>query len=92
MTSISGNRRWGSQSSEQKVVMDDIAEVDDFDEVFDKADALGVDLEGLDELDDMKERLLMHIRKDEIGNERKLVCILFDCFWLDKNGDKHNIL
>lgn len=40
-----------------------IENADDYGEIFDIADNLGVDLAGLDEIDDMKTRLLLYYRK-----------------------------
>lgn len=43
----------------------DIEDADDYGDVFDIADQMGVDLGGLDELEDMKTRLLLFYKKAE---------------------------
>ncbi|XP_069141445.1 uncharacterized protein [Argopecten irradians] len=55
------------------ITPDDIWSVEEFDDIFDYADKLEVPLDGLDALDDMKERLLMQLKKNEYGNPKALI-------------------
>jgi len=69
--------KWSStlRNSSCTVVADDILGADDYDEMFDMADLIGVNLVGLDEIDEMKERLLMHLRKGDVCNAKTTVSI-----------------
>ncbi|XP_060075728.1 uncharacterized protein LOC132555397 [Ylistrum balloti] len=76
MTSIAaGLHPWSTSSSGSvnSVCNEDIENVKDFDEVFDLSEIMGVDMGGLDEIDDMKERLQMHLRKNESGNIKTVI-------------------
>ena len=53
------------QKSFTKFGKEDIENADDFGDIFDIAEEMGVDLTGLDELEDMKTRLLLFYRKAE---------------------------
>ncbi|XP_033744463.1 uncharacterized protein LOC117330355 [Pecten maximus] len=55
------------------VTQEDIWNVDEFDDMFDYADKLEVPLDGLDDLEDMRERLLMQLKKNEYGNPKALI-------------------
>ncbi|XP_060075715.1 uncharacterized protein LOC132555385 [Ylistrum balloti] len=60
------------------ITEEDIWNAEEFDEIFDYADKLGVPLDGLDELEDMKERLSMQLRKNEYGNPKSLIAKSLD--------------
>ncbi|XP_069141270.1 uncharacterized protein [Argopecten irradians] len=62
-----------SSGSVSSVCEADIENVEDFDEIFDLSEVMGVDLGGLDEIDEMKERLQMHLRKNENGDIKVLI-------------------
>lgn len=55
----------GSRSQTFSISRDEIERADDFGEIFDIAETLGVDLTGLDEINDMKTRLLLYYKKCE---------------------------
>ncbi|OWF42783.1 uncharacterized protein LOC110460595 [Mizuhopecten yessoensis] len=48
----------------------DILNSEEFDDIFEYADKLGVPLDGLDALEDMQERLVMQLKKNEFGNPK----------------------
>ncbi|XP_033744459.1 uncharacterized protein LOC117330352 [Pecten maximus] len=76
MTSIAVRHNpWSTLSASRcsSVCEENIDDVDDFDEIFDLSESLGVDLGGLDEIDEMKERLQMHLRKNENGDIKTII-------------------
>jgi hypothetical protein len=54
-----------SRSKTFSISPDEIERADDYGEIFDIADRLGVDLKGLEEIEDMKTRLLLYYKKCE---------------------------
>ncbi|XP_021369321.1 uncharacterized protein LOC110460623 isoform X2 [Mizuhopecten yessoensis] len=76
MTSVAVRHHPWSTSSASSVCSvsdEDIKKVEDFDEIFDLSELMGVDLGGLDEIEDMKERLQMHLRKNENGDIKAVI-------------------
>lgn len=52
-----------SRSQTFLISLDEIERADDYGEIFDIAERLGVDLKGLNEIEDMKTRLLLYYKK-----------------------------
>lgn len=79
----------GSRSQTFSISRDEIERADDFGEIFDIAETLGVDLTGLDEINDMKTRLLLYYKKCEgEPNYKDVVSIYKSLFSKVIFGDK----
>lgn len=61
-----------STSSIDSGYLDALEKAEDFDECFDLADELGVPTDNLDDLDEIKERLLMHLTRGTNGSPKEL--------------------
>ena len=78
-----------SRSQTFSISLDEIERADDYGEIFDIAERLGVDLKGLDEIEDMKTRLLLYYKKCEgEPNYKDVVSIYKSLFSKVILGDK----
>ncbi|KAK3101391.1 hypothetical protein FSP39_003201 [Pinctada imbricata] len=60
-------------SSDCEYTPEDIRQVTEFEDAFEMGEDMGVDMRGLDELDETKQRLIMHIEKKEGSNYKQEV-------------------
>ncbi|KAJ8301063.1 hypothetical protein KUTeg_020050 [Tegillarca granosa] len=67
--SLKASFRTNSEAKEIKE--EDILNLEDYDDAWEYAEELGVNLEGLNDLEETKERLLMHIRKGETNPKQQ---------------------
>lgn len=63
-------------SDAREITEEDILDIEDYDDACDYAEELGVNLIGLNDLEETKERLLMHIRKGETNLIQQVYYIL----------------